>query len=67
MSDNLSIQDDEINAIKSIYEENDIFLFDFDTRRGKFFAKQECVKPSQFLVNVGNLFSVLNPFARKQL
>ncbi len=60
MSD-LSIQDDEINAIKSIYEENDIFSFDFATRCGKFFAKQECSKPDHFLVKFGNFrFIILN-------
>ncbi|CAF0833456.1 unnamed protein product [Brachionus calyciflorus] len=32
-------QDDEITAIKSIYEEEDIFAFDEEKRTGKFFVK----------------------------
>jgi hypothetical protein len=59
-NEDLSIQDDEINAIKSIYEEADIFSFDSVTRCGKFFAKQECARPAHYLVSFGKKSSKLN-------
>lgn len=52
--DDKSLIDDEIAAIRSIYEEEDIFSYDAETRRGRFFAKYE--SPSQFLVNIGTIF-----------
>ncbi len=39
--DDKSAQEDEIFALKSIYEENDIFIFDDQKRTGSFYVKHE--------------------------
>lgn len=55
--DDKSAQDDEILAIKSIYEEDDVFTFDEEKRIGNF-----CVKivassdTSPFVVNFREFF-----------
>ena len=59
MSDDLAAQEDEILALKSIYEGNDLFDFDEATRKGKFFVKFE---NPDFNVNFGiflTIFSLL--------
>ena len=50
MDDKL-LTDEEISAIRSIYEEDEIFNFDELTRQGKFFIKFE--SPSKFDLNLG--------------
>ena len=41
MTDDQSAQDDEILALKSIYEENDLFYYDEVKKSGKFYVKFE--------------------------
>ena len=54
-------QEDEINAIKSIYEEDDLFMFDKEKKCGSFRIKfsSENLNFTPFNVNIGE-FSSLN-------
>lgn len=49
--DDKSLREDEILAIKSIYEEEDIFSYDDDNLSGNFFVKFE--SPTQFQLLLG--------------
>lgn len=49
-----SAQEDEILALKSIYEEE--FSFDEQTNKGSFFVKIEAAEPSFFSLNFGKIF-----------
>lgn len=49
--DDKSIQDDEILALKSIYEDDDLMVFDEQIRSGKFFIKICSDKPNPFRLN----------------
>lgn len=49
-----SAQEDEILALKSIYE--DEFSFDEQTNKGSFFVKIEAPEPSFFCLNFGKIF-----------
>ncbi|RNA07733.1 E3 ubiquitin- ligase RNF14 [Brachionus plicatilis] len=49
--DDQSIQDDEILALKSIYEEEDILVFDEKTRSGKFIVKISSDEATVFQLN----------------
>lgn len=48
--DDDSLREDEITAIKSIYEEEEIFTYDDTTRSGSFFVKFE--SPTEFEINL---------------
>ena len=58
MEDN-SAQDDEILAIHSIYEEDETFIFDNDTKIGKFFVKISADDSKSFCLKFGK-FSEIN-------
>lgn len=53
MEDN-SAQDDEILAIHSIYEEDETFIFDNDTKIGKFFVKISADDSKSFCLKFDN-------------
>jgi hypothetical protein len=52
--DDDSAQQDEILALKSIYEENDIFTYDETSKKGKFFVRISSPLPNLFNLNFGN-------------
>lgn len=54
--ENKLAQDDEILAIHSIYEEDDIFTFNNDTKIGKFFVKISADDSKGFHLKFGNYY-----------
>jgi len=58
--DNEAAQEDEILALKSIYEETDIFCYNESTRKGTFFVKISSTPPQLFNLNFVNekLFNI---------
>ena len=52
--DDEAAQEDEILALKSIYEESDIFSFNETTRKGTFFVKISSTPPQLFNLNFVN-------------
>jgi hypothetical protein len=53
--DDKSSQEDEISALKSIYEENDIFYFDNEKNSGKFFIKYDSQPNEKFKIRISKL------------
>jgi hypothetical protein len=56
--DDISAQQDEILALKSIYE--DEFFFDEKTRKGSFYVKIESLDSNDFRINFGKIFYFKN-------
>ncbi len=54
------MQQDEILALKSIYEESDIFTFNETTKIGDFFVKITSPSPKMFNINFGKIIHILN-------
>ncbi len=54
--DDKSAQEDEILALKSIYEENDIFSIDENNKSGKFYVKIEAPLNQYFTLNFSNYY-----------
>lgn len=51
--DDKSAQEDEVLALKSIYEEE--FTFDETSNKGSFFVKIEAPESKEFTLNFGNI------------
>ena len=54
--DDKNAQNDEILVLKSIYEENDLFLFDEQLNLGKFYVKVSLIDTKMFTINFGIVF-----------
>ena len=55
--DDKNAQNDEILVLKSIYEENDLFLFDEQLNMGKFYVKVSLADDTNmFTINFGIYF-----------
>ena len=55
-----SAQEDEILALHSIYEEEDLFMFNTDKKTGTFFVKINSQESTLFNLYFGNFFINLN-------
>lgn len=53
--DDKSAQEDEVLALNSIYEENDLFSFDDETKSGKFYIKVESPGSKEFTISFSNI------------
>ena len=53
--DDKSAQEDEVLALNSIYEENDLFSFDDETKSGKFYIKVESPGFKEFTISFSNI------------
>lgn len=56
MEDDQSAQEEEIMALRSIYEEEDMFSFDSTNKAGTFYVKITAPESSFFNLNFGNSF-----------
>ncbi len=65
--DDQNAQEDEILALKSIYEENDLFSFNETTKSGKFYAKTELSDSKVLTINFSKLISLVNCFELNQI
>jgi hypothetical protein len=64
MDDNLA-QEEEINALKSIYQENDIFLIDESKNSGVFYVKLETEQ--FYTLNFSKYYSDFNCLVKNHL